>query len=423
MGEFLASTASIDITPPLGFPLGGYLFRTGVSQGILDPIRARLLFLSAGSDRLLLVSLDWVFLDGRWTTIIKEAIAREVGIDEDQIIISAVHTHSGPGVFRSSAVPALDEDSYLEGTARRLVEAAQSLTASARPVTLWIGKAGVSGLGAHRNDPERPVDDELIILTAKKGDGKTVSRIVNYGCHPTVLGPENLMFSADWVGRGLAKSDGLLGGTSLLLNGGSADVSTRFTRRGRDQRELGRFTDLFFNSVRDAEDVSRPLVGEEISVGFIPVPVGYRVLPDREQVERRLAEIEGRIKKACSGGLSTGGIRRLESIREGILVTLYFIGGGGFEHIMGPRNMELRVILVKIGTLGIIFLPGEVMSETALALKARASFDLMVCGYAEDYFGYLAVGEDRYESTSAFLSPESIGAVVKVAYDLIEGRQ
>ena len=104
-------------------------------------------------------------------------------------------------------------------------------------------------------------------------------------------------------------------------------------------------------------------------------------------------------------------------------MTLFFIGGGGFDHVMGPRSMEPRVTLVRIGTLGIIFLPGEVMSETSLALKARASFDLMVCGYAEDYFGYLAVGEDRYESTSAFLSSESIGAVVKAAYDLIEGKQ
>jgi neutral ceramidase len=98
---FRASASCIDVTPPPGFPLGGYILRSGVSEGILDPITARLLLLTAGGDTLLLISLDWVYIGGRWAREVKEAVEKETGIDRTRIIITATHTHSGPGIFGS----------------------------------------------------------------------------------------------------------------------------------------------------------------------------------------------------------------------------------------------------------------------------------------------------------------------------------
>ena len=230
--RFRASAAVIDVTPPIGFPLGGYMLRTGVSTGTLDPILARLLLLTSGDDALLLISLDWVHIDGRWAGDVRRAVETETGIGVNRTIITATHTHSGPGVFRSFITEADGEPAYLAVVSERIVETAGTLMAAARDVTPLFGSTKVTGIGTHRNDPGLAVDDELSVLTLRGTDTAAVGRVIAYGCHPTLLGPDNLLFSADWVGRGLAALDRQRGGVSVFINGAAGDVSTRFTREG-----------------------------------------------------------------------------------------------------------------------------------------------------------------------------------------------
>ena len=417
--RFRASADSVDITPPEGFPLGGYILRSGVSEGVLDPIYARLLFLAVGDDTLLLISLDWVYIDDRWARGVKAAAAKALGIDDDRVIITATHTHSGPGVFKSFITKEHQEAAYLSGISGRIVGAAGMLPAAARDVTPLLGSTRVVGLGAHRNDPALPVDDELSVLTLGGSNGGAVGRIVTYGCHPTVLGPENLRFSADWIGWGLAAVDRQLGGLSLFINGAAGDVSTRFVRKGRNLQEMKRYADIFRETVLKAESGPIPLAGSEIKVRTTRVPVRYRDLPSREEAERALFAVEKEIDDARGRGVAPGVIRRLESIREGAMVSLFFTSGGGFEEILGKRVMTAVVVLVRVGSMGMIFFPGEVMSETAISLKATAKGPLAVCGYANDYFGYLNRASGGYESSMALLSPDSIDDIIDAARRLI----
>lgn len=417
--RFRASASIVDVTPPPGFPLGGYILRSGVSEGILDPIAARLLFLTFGRDALLLISLDWVYVDGRWARGLKEAVESETGINGNGIIITATHTHSGPGVFGSAITKAEQEAAYLSGVSRQIVDAAGRLAASARDVTPLLGTVRVVGLGAHRNDPELPVDDELFVLTLKGSGGAGVGRIITYGCHPTLLGPENLLFSADWVGYGLTAVDRQQAGTSLFINGAAGDVSTRFIRKARGPQEIGTYAGIFRDAAHRAEAGSVPLSGVGIEVTVAHVPVSYRRLPDRDEAERALFEVEREISAGREKRKRSGEIRRLESIREGAIVSLFLTSGGGFDKIFGKRPMTAPVTLVRIGSAGMIFFPGEVMSETAISLKAAASGVLAVCGYANDYFGYLSRGGGDYESSVTLLSSDSIDRIIDAARRLV----
>jgi hypothetical protein len=101
------------------------------------------------------------------------------------------------------------------------------------------------------------------------------------------------------------------------------------------------------------------------------------------------------------------------------MVSLFFTSGGGFEEILGKRVMTAVVVLVRVGSMGMIFFPGEVMSETAISLKATAKGPLAVCGYANDYFGYLNRASGGYESSMALLSPDSINEIIDAARRLV----
>jgi len=118
-------------------------------------------------------------------------------------------------------------------------------------------------------------------------------------------------------------------------------------------------------------------------------------------------------------------MRRLESRREGALVRLFLAGSGGIEKIFGDRSMEAEVSIVRLGDIGLIFFPGEVMSRTAMDLKEEATFPLLITGYANDYFGYLVPGdlhdEGGYESMVTILSDDSIDQIFSAARELIGG--
>ncbi len=417
--RFRASAAVIDVTPPIGFPLGGYMLRTGVSTGTLDPILARLLLLTSGDDALLLISLDWVHIDGRWSRGVRRSIETETGISGDRIIITATHTHSGPAVFRSFNTVVDGEPAYLTGVSERIVEKAGTLMAAARDVTALFGSSKVTGIGAHRNDPGLTVDDELSVLTLRGTDTAAVGRAIAYGCHPTLLGPDNLLFSADWVGRGLAALDRQRGGVSVFINGAAGDVSTRFTREGKGVQELAKYAALFSEAGVRAEAGAVALSGAGIEVTTADVPVRYRELPDRDEAQKSLSEAEEAIAAAASAGASPGEIRRLESVREGAVVSLFFAHRGGLDALFGERTMTATVTLVRIGAVRMIFIPGEVMSESAISLKAEAGYGLVVCGYANDYFGYLSGGGGDYESSMTLLSPDSVEGILRAARRLI----
>src|SRR5262245_18060493 len=56
---FTAGAVTIDITPPVGFPMWGYGARHDAPcAGVRDPLKARAVVLTAGDERLAIVSVD-----------------------------------------------------------------------------------------------------------------------------------------------------------------------------------------------------------------------------------------------------------------------------------------------------------------------------------------------------------------------------
>lgn len=52
-----------------------------------------------------------------------------------------------------------------------------------------------------------------------------MATVVNYACHGTVLGPANLLVSADWIGPMRTRVESELGGLALFLQGAAANIN------------------------------------------------------------------------------------------------------------------------------------------------------------------------------------------------------
>jgi hypothetical protein len=106
-----AGAGQADITPKLGYYLGGWTRADRTGHGQHTRLYSRALVLSRGGKKVALVSIDLFMVPGGLVRQIGERLASR-GFSEQNIAISASHTHSGPGGYANyptlnSAAPSL----------------------------------------------------------------------------------------------------------------------------------------------------------------------------------------------------------------------------------------------------------------------------------------------------------------------------
>ncbi|MFQ5828183.1 MAG: neutral/alkaline non-lysosomal ceramidase N-terminal domain-containing protein [Candidatus Methylomirabilia bacterium] len=244
-GCLLAGAATVDITFPVGVPLAGYgglgrrllvpdildrypyVFWLKPSTGVHLPIKVRGLVLERDEVRLLWVALDVVGLDPELVRRLKTRLA-EAGRRYSAVIVTASHTHSGPGGYsRSGLFGFLALDRYVPEIADRLVagmvRAVEQAEAQKVPARVGGGSGEVSGLAKSR--VKLPLDPEVGVLKVVATDGSPVALVWNYAIHGTTLGKKNLRLSGDVMGVAGERLERVLGVPALYTNGAVGDVS------------------------------------------------------------------------------------------------------------------------------------------------------------------------------------------------------
>jgi hypothetical protein len=122
-----------------------------------------------------------------------------------------------------------------------MVEAIGSAKGAMFPATLEISSGEiylghnrrkiVDGKGAMwwRNAealPSHPFDPTVNALLVKDDQGKVRGVLVNYACHPSILGPDNYEYSADYPGAMRRAIESQLPGVvALFIQGGAGDIN------------------------------------------------------------------------------------------------------------------------------------------------------------------------------------------------------
>ena len=197
-----AGAAHIPFPVPAGTPLAGYAARTGTATGTLDDLQIAALVLDHGGDELVLVTADIVGID---VDLVAE-VASAAGIDPAGLLLAASHTHSGPAGVVNRLHPATGEavDAALRAmfvaSCGQVIRAAKSRR---QPATLSLGQAVVPGVSANRNAIDGPSDGRVTTLSvqaAQHNDHPALATFVHFACHPTILGAESALISADLPG-------------------------------------------------------------------------------------------------------------------------------------------------------------------------------------------------------------------------------
>jgi hypothetical protein len=74
-------------------------------------------------------------------------------------------------------------------------------------------------------NPGGVVDRSLQVISILNAPGERLATLINFACHGTVLGPDNLLVSADWIGAMRLRVEVELGGLALFLQGAAANLN------------------------------------------------------------------------------------------------------------------------------------------------------------------------------------------------------
>ncbi len=248
--ELTAGVARVEITPPVGYPMGGYSDRKGPSTGVHDRLYATVLVLKAEGQSVALISCDLRSFPSE--RVIRLAQQQRL---VDHVLIAATHTHSGPITWEDQTWPSKARSWFAE-TEQRIVQAIAEASQRTFPARIAAG-VGQIYLGHNRckvepdgkvtmlwrnaeRVPTSPLDPTLGIIRIDDASGKTRAIIVNYACHAVVLGPDNRLISADYPGylarRIEREFDGAL---CLFTQGGAGDINPYLDKQPVDQNGFG----------------------------------------------------------------------------------------------------------------------------------------------------------------------------------------
>jgi len=419
-GHWLAGAAVIPFLTVVGTPLAGYAARTGPAEGIHDELTIGAVVLQWGNRRLAIVAADVVAVDAA----LAAEIAAAAGLNRSEVVLCASHTHSGPAGVVSRLHPA-EPDRLNPGLRATFVlactTAIESALARLEQVEVLVGVAETAGAAANRNDPTGSYDPRLSVLATRRLDGPLGAILVHFACHPTVLGAQNRLVSADFpgairreLGATLARNDNAP--AVLFVNGAAGDVSTRFTRLRQDFAEVQRvgraLAGVAVRALAGAQAISGPIRYRRLTVPLPPRP--------REEIDATMAAAAA--TRPDAEGEITAADRRLDETRSQGAALLGRLAEAG----LGAKPAALDAEVWALGDLRLVAVPGELFAALGQRIVARSPLTTLVLGYANGYVGYLAdepaYGAGTYEALASPFGPGAGERVVDAISTALAGQ-
>ena len=416
MNTLQAGFARVNVTPPLGIPMRGYMFQR-LADGVLDELEINALALACGDSKVVLMTLDAGAIETPDVNIFIENVAEETGLPKEAVIIHAVHTHTAGSIsFKSQNETVLH---YTEFLRRRFRAAAKFALEDLKPARMgWaISKApNVAFIrrfrmkdGSVRTNPGvgnpdilhpiGDVDERVNVLRFDQEGGKSLV-LVNFGDHPDTVGGN--LISCDWPGFTRKFVEQAIDNTRcIFFNGAQGDVN-----HVNVHPTGGYLNDMFM----DFDDVARgykhaQFMGRVVAGGVLQVydKVYYRDVNSVRFVSKLLnvpsnmpdpAEMEEahRINDLHNAG------RDSERPYEGMMLTTIVADAARkvrLEH--GPEFFPMTLSGVAIGDVAIVGISGEPFTGIGRGLKEAEGWELVLpmC-LVNGYNGYFPM-QDAYD--------------------------
>lgn len=368
--HILAGASVADITPPLEVGLltssvkGAY----DAFQSVRLPLKARVLVLRSArassaneppgyADTVAIVSLDLLALNdtsvGGWQDF-KKGMSDK--IPSDKIILTCTHTHSAPESVALSGLYLTGEyRTWLARVQRAIKEGIGQAVKALKPCTMTFAISLLNGYSLQRRIPvaggivmsdsvqpiseelmeREPVDRRVHTVRLKGLGGEGIATLVHAICHPVheMCLPH---ISSEFPGEMCLELERSLGnGTPLFLNGAAGDTNPPTVSMGPAYAQ------------KHGQALARIA---EMTDGDVAVDTAVFKFAHRE--------IQLPVRPEAN--------------------------------VSNKKDALARISAIRVGTLAVLFLPGEPFVETALAIERLSPFEhTIVVGFCENNIGYI----------------------------------
>jgi len=397
-----AGIARVNITPPVGFPQAGFAARMDVSQGIQDELFAKALVLDDGKLKIAIVTCDLLGLDKDVVAEIRQLIEKKTDISKNNVMIACSHTHSGPAIkdpgYLEEEIVANFLPQWIEVLPYKIAGAVKMASNKLVEARVGLGK-GSSDIGVNRRlktnegnitigpNIQGIIDPTVGLLRVDRADGSLLAVLVNYACHAVTLGPENLLFSADYPGYMMNILEKLWDGKTMVMfaNGTAGNINPRI--RG-DYIATKRIGGILAGEVLKVMETIEANSSISLNILRKPIYLPLKKFPSLTEAKAQLQEKEQFISEAEKKGILNQDMSGLcgEVIKAKYRVRVI----EELQRLESKEDLKVNRLATEIQALRInesafVVLPGEIFVEIGLAIKKRSPFEqTFVIGYAND---------------------------------------
>jgi hypothetical protein len=417
-----AGVAEVEITPPVGIALTGYIARAGPAVGVHDPLYAKALVLAEEGRRAVLITCDVLGLHGDFVAQVRQAIEMITGIPGNHVMITCSHTHAGPATMFLQDCGEVDL-AYLALLQQQLVALTVAAVAHLQPARFGIGQGQVTTGVHNRRTPGDRFDPALGVWYIADLVGAPVALVLNYACHPTTLTGENRLISAEYSGHALAQVQAATGATAFFVTGAIGDVGPV----GRGWPVLEELGDaLAAETLRVLKGITLDdwrglaVASERLSLPLNPLPTLAWLEEEAQRLHSSLA-VEQSSTLPYHPKIQTALLHWIERIQ------IYL------RQESPPTTVSTELQVMQVGPLALVNAPGELFVELGLAIKeGPKAGHLFIAGFGNDNIGYIptrrAYPHGGYEIHDAYkyygypaaLAPEAGEQYVATAIRLLE---
>ena len=429
-----AGIAKLDITPALGANLNGY-YRERPASRVIEPLYVTALAFSDGENTALAISLDISEILQRDTDDIRKRVSDRTGLPFEAVFLACIHTHTAPVISEILGFFKRDPE-YYQFFCDQVCNAAEAAIADMQEATASIARGKAEGIAFIRRMrmkdgntritvpkdqiPEiaNPVGvpDETVQLVKLQRPGAADIAIVNFGCHPDVLGGTGIC--PDWPCYMRDALEGALVGEAegkgvkvIFFNGAQGDVS-----------HWNKMDPVRRGGVTHSRHMGRVIAGAVLGIYTYtePVPsdrVFYRQNMAHVRVNKGTPEEVAIAKQVDAAFLNNKEMSMLDTagFPFNVVMARKFIR---LEH--RDPVIPLNVVCVGFGQVAFLGLPGEPFTEIGRQIKDSSPFAMTIpCCNANGSEGYFptdgALLEEGYESSSSLFLPGVAPELVRVA--------
>jgi len=359
LGAFRAGVAVRDVTPEKMLPVSGGVGPSNPTTRKIGQLTVRALVLDNDGTRVAICSTDFLGFPG---VLCDKVRGRVSGIPAQNILIGATHTHSAPDCygFPDQTGRTTADLAYLDGVCVKLAEAINEAVARLEPARVKIATGPARGKIAYNYYAERLYDPRCSVIQILDTAGKPAATLVNYACHPEVIGSDQGILCPDFVGPLYDRIRERGAGQGIFLNGAQGGMVTADCR-GPDGKDIQTWDEC-------------------IRIGTLLADEALRIVADAPIQE--------------NPALFCGSTPVEFPVDNEMLRTVVKLSPLGFQ-LSPDGRVASQVNVVNLGNAQMLTIPGEALPNIGYYLKRNMPAEhTLLLGLTNDAFGYILAKVD-----------------------------